>query len=273
MTCDLSYTDPGTAETGSVETDPSLERPGPYSWLSGLDDIRAIARRRFRLVGAAPGARILVVGCGRGADVLALARLVRPGGRAFGVDLSEADLAAARRRAATAGLAAKFHHGAPDDLPFPDASFDGVCAAWLFAAIADPAPALAEMVRAVRLGGRVVIDETDWAAVSLETGHPDIVERVLRHNARQREPVRDERQLEHLARALNLVNLTTTTTSVVDRSGSTLRLFAEMANAAAASSEITAGDAARFKADLAQAVAERRFAATVPCITLAGERA
>ena len=106
----------------------------------------------------------------------------------------------------------------------------------------------------------------------LESGTPEIVERILRHNAARRMPGPQETRIDQLARAIGLVNLTTAATPVVDRTGGTLRLFAEMANAAAAA-KITANDAAHFKADLAQAVAQKRFVASLPCVTLAGERA
>jgi len=266
MRSDPPYADAGTDEAGSAATVQSPERWLPSDWIINPNEYRTITRRRLRLVGAAPGSRILVVGCGRGDDVLTLARLVRPGGRAFGVDLGASELADARRRAAAAGLSAKFHHGASDDLPFPDASFDGVCAAWLSATIRDSNAALAEMIRAARPGGRIVIDATDWAAIGLEVGEQDLVQRIIRHNAETR--VAPDR----LARENGLVNLTTTTTPTFDRTGTSLRVFAELANAAATAGAVTASDAAHLKADLAEAVARNRYVATLPCITLAGER-
>ncbi len=269
--------DPGTGTSfsgpaGVLQPTGRLPRSNPYAWLIGLDGIRAIARRRFRLVGAAAGARILVVGCGTGDDVLALARLVKPGGRAFGVEQAEADLLDARRRAATAGLAAKFHQGTPDDLPFPDASFDGVCAAWFLTPEIDLALALSEMVRVVRPGGRIVIDDTDWAEAAINVGDPGTVRRILDHQNEVTGSTGAQPQFEHLARSEQLINLTTSSIAVQDRSGASARLFAEMASASAAAGEIPAEDAARFKADLAQAVAQKRFAAELPCITVAGQR-
>jgi ubiquinone/menaquinone biosynthesis C-methylase UbiE len=257
---------------GSLNATDRVPLANPYPWLIGLDGIRAIASRRFRLVGAASGARILVVGCGAGDDVLALARLVKPGGRAFGATEAETDLLDARRRAAAAGLAAKFHLGVPDDLPFPDASFDGVCAAWLVCNQIDAALAVSEMVRVVRPGGRIVIDDTDWAQATLEAGDPGIVSRVLAHQSAFNGATGARTQFAYLARAEQLINLTTSAIPVQDRSGASLPLFAAMAAAAAAGGEITAEEASRFKAALAHAVAHRRFAAELPCITIAGQR-
>lgn len=275
MTMNTCEPDTGTRfpkPANYLQTTDRLPLSNPYAWLIGLDGIRAIARRRFRLVGAVPGARILVVGCGAGDDVLALARLVKPGGRAFGVAQAETDVLEARRRAAAAGLAAKFHQGLPDDLPFPDASFDGVCAAWLVSHLIDPALALSEIVRVVRPGGRIVIDDTDWAQATLEVGDPGIVRRVLTHQSAFAGATGTRPQFDQLARSEHLINLTTSAIPVQDRSGASLQLFAAMASTAAAAGAISAEEAASFKADLAQAVAHKRFAAELPCITVAGQR-
>ena len=246
MTTDTCDPETGTSFSGpdgSLQTTERLPLSNPYAWLIGLDGIRAIARRRFRLVGAVPGARILVVGCGTGDDVLALARLVKPGGRAFGIDQEETDLLDARRRAATAGLAAKFHQGTPDDLPFPDASFDGVCAAWFLSADIDPALAVSEMVRVVRPGGRIVIDDTDWTQATLGIGDPGTVRRVLHHQSASTGSTGARLPIDQLAQAEHLINLTTSAIPVQDRSGATSRLFAEMAAAAATAGAILNLDA------------------------------
>jgi ubiquinone/menaquinone biosynthesis C-methylase UbiE len=275
MTTNMCDPDTGTSFPGPTGSPPTTERrplSNPYAWLIGLDGIRAMTRRRFGLVGAVPGARILVVGCGTGDDVLALARLVKPGGRAFGVEQAESDLQAARRRAATAGLAAKFHLGPPDDLPFPDASFDGVCAAWLLNDATDPAPVLSEMVRVVRPGGRIVIDDTDWAETTLKAGDPGTVRRILDHQSAAAGATGSRRSFDHLARSAHLINLTTSVTPVHDRYGASGNIFVEMASAAATGGAITPEEAASFKADLALALAHKRFAAELPCITIAGQR-
>src|SRR5689334_25277168 len=55
-------------------------------------------RESYRLLGAAPGRRILDVGCGLGEDAAAMARLVKTGGAVVGVDGSQAMIDAARNR-------------------------------------------------------------------------------------------------------------------------------------------------------------------------------
>src|SRR5437764_4499146 len=74
-------------------------------------------RQSYDLLGAAPGRRILDVGCGLGGDAAELARLVAPGGAVVGVDGSRAMIEAARERySGVEGLTFEVADAA--DLPF-----------------------------------------------------------------------------------------------------------------------------------------------------------
>lgn len=55
-----------------------------------------VKRASYDLLGAAPGRRVLDVGCGLGDDAAALAGMVAPGGSVVGVDGSRAMIEAAR---------------------------------------------------------------------------------------------------------------------------------------------------------------------------------
>jgi SAM-dependent methyltransferase len=65
-------------------------------------------------------------------------------------------------------------------LPVDDASFDAALCVQVLEYVPDPAAALAEMHRALRPGGRVVVWDVDWATVSLHALDSDLTERVLR---------------------------------------------------------------------------------------------
>ncbi len=123
---------------------------------------RAAKRRTFEALALPRGGSVLDVGCGTGADVLALAHLLGEGGRAVGVDASEAMVAEARRRASAARSPADFRVGDAHALDFPDASFHGCRADRVFQYLEDPRRALGEMARVARPGGRVVVLDTDW---------------------------------------------------------------------------------------------------------------
>src|SRR5262245_44971753 len=103
-------------------------------------------RESYRLLGAAPGRRILDVGCGLGDDAAALAALVATGGAVVGVDSSQAMIDEARRRhGGVAGLT--FDVADAAHLPFDDASFHACRIDRVLQHIADPAPVVREMAR------------------------------------------------------------------------------------------------------------------------------
>ena len=105
----------------------------------------------------APGERVLDVACGTGNAAFAAARR---GARAVGVDAAEALLEIARREARARDADASFFVGDAVELPVEDGGFDAVVSVFgvIFATDADRAAA--ELLRATRPEGRVVI--TSW---------------------------------------------------------------------------------------------------------------
>ena len=84
-----------------------------------------------------------------------------PGGRTFGVEISEGMLAQTRRRLEDAGLAGEVEviEGSALELPFADESFDLVVNSYMLDLLPrDDIPrALAEFKRVLRPGGRLVL--------------------------------------------------------------------------------------------------------------------
>ena len=107
-----------------------------------------------------PGSHILDAGCGVGAHTQ---RLARRGFRVTGVDLSAHVVSQARERAARAGVADRVTIERADltELPFPDASFDGILAWGVLMHVPDVAGALDEITRVTRPGGRLVASEVN----------------------------------------------------------------------------------------------------------------
>jgi ubiquinone/menaquinone biosynthesis C-methylase UbiE len=118
-----------------------------------------------------PGQSVLEVGCGPGTDLFELAPLVHPGGHLAGADASEVLIAEARRRAADLQLAIEFKVGDAQCLDFADSAFDVCRASRLLEHLSDAHPALKEMVRVTRPGGRVVVYDFDWDTLIID--HPD----------------------------------------------------------------------------------------------------
>jgi len=77
--------------------------------------------------------------------------------RLTGIEWSPAMLAHARRRAEQLGRAVTLREGDAQALPFPDASFDTVVCTLSLCAIPDDRRAVAEMIRVLRPGGRLLL--------------------------------------------------------------------------------------------------------------------
>jgi SAM-dependent methyltransferase len=105
------------------------------------------------------GQAVADIACGTGNVAVAAAAR---GAHATGVDASSRLVEQARRRAAAAGLAARFLQGDAGTLPLPDAAFDATLSAFGVIFAPDPSRALAEMVRVTRPGGVVAL--SSWAS-------------------------------------------------------------------------------------------------------------
>ena len=109
-------------------------------------------------VGLAPGVRVLDVGCGRGDTTIAAARRVGPSGLVLGVDARLTLLEAARSRAAAAGLGhVGFVHADAQSQRFAPLRFDAIVSARGLDVFADVAAGVANLVRALRNGGRLAL--------------------------------------------------------------------------------------------------------------------
>lgn len=138
--------------------------------------------RRRRLVrealDARSGERILDVGCGPGFYEAELVEDVGPTGAIVGIDRSPQMLAAARQRT-EAHPNVTFHEGEATSLPVDNGAFDAALCVQVLEYVPDTADALAEMHRALRPGGRVVLWDIDWSTVSLHSSDAARTRRVL----------------------------------------------------------------------------------------------
>jgi arsenite methyltransferase len=141
----------------------------------------AVRRRRIvrGALAASTGERVLDVGCGPGYYCAELLDEVGPSGSVVGVDGSAAMLELAERRCAGRENV-EFHEADAVSLPVDDASFDGAICVQVLEYVGDATTGLAELHRALRPGGRVVVFDIDWATLSIHSEDPGLGERVLR---------------------------------------------------------------------------------------------
>lgn len=97
------------------------------------------------------GARVLDVATGTAAVAIDLAAQRRL--RVVGLDQSAPMLRSGRERAAAAGVDVLLLAGRAEELPFGDATFDGVTFTYLLRYVDDPQATLRELVRVLRPGG------------------------------------------------------------------------------------------------------------------------
>ena len=148
-----------------------------------LDFLRLMARR-WKLDAVRD---VLDVGCGVGHWGVLLAAVLPEDARVTGVDREPAWVDEARARALARGLGDRFSYqqGVAERLPFPDDAFDLTTCQTVLIHAADPAAAIAEMLRVTRPGGLVAVAEPNnlTAALLLDSisnraGVDDIVELV-----------------------------------------------------------------------------------------------
>jgi ubiquinone/menaquinone biosynthesis C-methylase UbiE len=107
-----------------------------------------------------PGETVLDLGSGGGIDVLLSARRVAPGGKAYGLDMTDEMLALARENQAKAGVEnVEWLRGEIESIPLPGESVDVVISNCVINLSADKRRVLAEAARVLRPGGRFSVSD------------------------------------------------------------------------------------------------------------------
>jgi len=117
---------------------------------------------------------VLDVGSGSGTDTLIASTLAGPGGKVYGLDMTDAMLAKLERNAAAMGARNVVAlRGNAEEIPLPDASVDVVTSNGVLNLVPDKPRAFAEIARVLKPGGRLQISDIALAKPVSEKSRAD----------------------------------------------------------------------------------------------------
>ena len=141
--------------------------------------MRRILQQSYERMHLAPGQRVLDVGCGAGADTLAMARVIGASGIVHGVDYDAAMILQATLGARTENAAAWviYRHANATALPWPDDYFNATRSDRVFQTLLDPERAFDELLRVTQPDGYVLVISGDWDSLSIDSDGSDLESR------------------------------------------------------------------------------------------------
>jgi ubiquinone/menaquinone biosynthesis C-methylase UbiE len=235
-------------------------------------------QRTYALMRVGPGHRILDVGCGSGTDTVPLAHLVGSSGQVLGIDYDEQEIVKADQAAEQAGVSGwvVHKHGDATSLPFESGWFDSTRSERVFQYLPDPERALSEMVRVTKSDGWIVVLDTDWGSLSVDTPEFETEQKLkrflaggLRHN-----PL-SGRHLYRLFRQQNLLEISIdmcplyVTDYALGREGAS---FDRLERNALATGAVTQGELDRWRKSLERADAQGVVFGSFNQILVAGRK-
>ena len=151
--------------------------PGGERWLANHEQtertVMPFGQDALAAAAPKPGERVLDIGCGTGATTAELARLVAPGGRVLGADISHLLIGRARQRKVAN---AEFIVADAATHDFDAGAFDLAFSRFGVMFFGDPAAAFKNIRRALKPLGRLVfvcwrtLAENFWARVPMQAG-------------------------------------------------------------------------------------------------------
>jgi ubiquinone/menaquinone biosynthesis C-methylase UbiE len=130
-----------------------------------------LTERFLRDAGIVAGMRVLDIGCGMGDVTMLAAELVGPSGSLVSIDLDQASIDTARRRAAAVGIENATFRRADVATVTDAAPFDAVVGRLVLEFVPDPVAAVRSLCGLLRPGGIMALQEPSWNLWLASTAH------------------------------------------------------------------------------------------------------
>jgi ubiquinone/menaquinone biosynthesis C-methylase UbiE len=127
------------------------------------------------------GEHILEAGSGSGVLCRLMAHNLSPRGHITGIDISPEIVKLSQDFARMENLnnLIKFEVGKASELSYPDGTFDGAFAARLLLYITNPLEVVAELIRVVKSGGRIVLMDWDFETLVVDHSNRELTRRIF----------------------------------------------------------------------------------------------
>jgi len=240
--------------------------------------VKHIKKASYERMQIKPGHKVLDVGCGPGTDTITLGRIVGPSGQVVGIDYDEGMIAQAELCAKEEGIEKWVTHQRADvaSLPFDSDYFDSCRSERLFQHLPNYEQALSEMTRVTKPFGWVIVVDTDWGTLSIDTTEVSIERRLVQfftecymHNGYS------GRQLYRQFKGQNLMDISVEmfpnyvlSYAIAQESG----IMEKAAQEALAAGVLTDDELRRFHEGLEEADTKELFFASFSMIMVAGRK-
>ena len=143
-----------------------------------LADIVKQRQRTLATLALKAGEKVFDIGCGVGFLTNEMALLVGKSGKVIGFDKNPEMISHAKQRCEDLQQA-EFYEGDAAQLPAEDHTFDAVSCTQVLLYVEDVQKVLTEMRRILKPGGRLVIVETDWRGVVLNSTDDALTSKIF----------------------------------------------------------------------------------------------